>query len=536
MLIFKVGVAILFAGWVSVLSDVGTSSQLYKDIQDWVKADKDITVKNNKTCKPSKDAPWIYRDDFNRYVASENIDWFKVYDMNESNTLELQERANIVPTPRLFNIPDEILFRKWNISTERDEDACSSYVNCSLTQVLDDLLGYKAAFQRRKITAFHNVWVDSRGLVVERKSCKAVRNGACPPSDSDFEHKKMIKFTPYPLVISLATSWKGTWHFPMEDVVALANIDKEILDKVVFHVPIITTFITSWLKLLGIPDSRIVTDTIECQVLLIPQMRCGKPYYSQLQWMRHVYLPVEMDEQDKVLGSGLPLLGGANATATATAGAVSGDKGDKGDNSTVVAVSSRPSVTSNAPLQVLLIERHHARGVTNTKEVHNTMKTMTEALGMRLVVHSDQHMPPLIDQMKLFAKSDVIIAPHGAGLMFTTFAPHTSCIVEFSHPNSPFCYAHIAYVRNMSYLMYDMRDNHMNINSVKDGFKRCVEAVKYNKQHAHTHYTYDPAHPYPGPPDAAKLSSSSSSNDGKGVAGLAQTLLKSLSDLNNVVT
>lgn len=491
-------------------------------------------------------APWVFHDDF--YKMTPKNPWITYHEMNESSLPEVHVLENLIPKPVVFEMPSLILEMRWKLLKDLNitYKSCENYRDCTQEQVFDFLLSYKKSFEDRNVAIFENVWVDMWGLIVDRVNCQTVRNGACTPAPYPFQHNK-VHGPDYPLCISLATSWKGTWHFPMENIAALAHIDQEILNQAVFHLPLKTAYITMWLATLGVPDSRMVTDTVACKVLVIPQMRCGEPYYSQIEWMRRAYLPQETALQQAAIAP-LP----ATAAPAAAATSASAAEGNSDTNTKITtgespeAAATAPAPAANAvpvatdattagadtsqtavaavssdaaaPLSILVIERHKTRSITNVHTVHNVIQSFAQTNKMKLLMHSDINLPSLLDQMRNFAQADIIVAPHGAGLMFTTFSPYTSCIVEFAHPMNPFCYAHIAYIRNMSYIMVDMRDNTINIAELQKSMGRCLEAVKTSKLHAHerSRYTLPIVHSS----DAGSISGSNSGSGSESIDGV----------------
>jgi len=447
---------IAFSGVLSsVWGDVDESSPLYRDLLKILGKGKDGEASCTK--EPDNQAPWIfYSSKFSDLAKSENDPWFKVYEMEESTMPTLNRLRNIFPRPKEFAVQQDVLREHFDELTNK---VCSDFKDCSKEKILQDVMQYKESFDGRKIALFQDVWVDSRGLIVNRQTCKAVRNGACVPLEAKFEQYRLDQKS-YPLVISLATSWKSTWHWPMENIVALAHIDAKILATAVFHVPVATPYISSWLMALNIPSERIVTGTVTCQALLIPQMRCGNPYFSQLEWMREAYMPLETAAQRAAVGFAYSA------------------------NSTIHAVEVKKEITysNDAPLTLLLVERTEKRPVKNMNEVHSFAEAFARDNKMKLLVHSDRNMPPLQYQMRQFAEADIVLAPHGAGLMFATFLPYTSCVVEFSQRSNPLWYAHIAMSRNLSYVRVDMEENVMDLADAKVSLNRCMRAVVATKQ------------------------------------------------------
>eukprot|EP01032_Pedospumella_encystans_P022445 gene22445-25426_t len=426
--------------------DVTENSSLFSDMAKILSNKRAVTAAC--TSEPDAQAPWIFQKIDEARLNKDK--WFKEYDIGESTLPVMKKLAQVPPNPNMFDMPNEFLESRWPQTPERN--ICKSFQNCSREQILDDVLGFKESFGGRKIALFEDVW-----------------------------------------------------HFPMEDVAALAHIDRKILDKMVFHLPAKTDYIISWLTNLGVTPERMVTGTVACQVLLIPQMRCGEPLFSQLEWMREAYLPEETAQQRAAVGfeyRAIPAGSSPAVASTSTTGKASSTVSGTTASDVTITKKERMEAKANAiatatstttasatkeapaakPLTLLMIERNQNRGVVNMNEVHNYATTFARDHSLKLLVHSDLAFPALLDQMRNFAQADIVLAPHGAGLLFTTFLPYTSCVIEFSHPSNPYCYAHIAYVRNLSYVMMDMRDNTMNLNQAKVGLERCIHAVTMKKQ------------------------------------------------------
>lgn len=70
------------------------------------------------------------------------------------------------------------------------------------------------------------------------------------------------------------------------------------------------------------------------------------------------------------------------------------------------------------------------------------------------ISHHDQSLPSRQEQILRFAETPIVIAPHGAGLLLTTFSSGNACIREFMPPNNPECYARIGFLRSLNYRMY----------------------------------------------------------------------------------
>ena len=218
-----------------------------------------------------------------------------------------------------------------------------------------------------------------------------------------------------------------------------------ILDKATFHISGISPYTLGWLDAFGIPKERVVDGTVSAKALIVPMNRCGNAYYSQINWMRGRLLPLVTD--------------------------------DKGQLTNTV-------IKSDKKLTVAVIERYNGRPVSNMAEASAEVAKFAEKHNMNIVYHTDKKgvpFPPVIDQVKMFANADIVIAPHGAGLMHATFVPPHACVIEFADPpSSPYCFSHICYVRNVSYIMVTMVEWIMKLPDINDSMTKCLKVVKNN--------------------------------------------------------
>lgn len=219
----------------------------------------------------------------------------------------------------------------------------------------------------------------------------------------------------------------------------MANIgDESIIKKSFIHVTSRTSFVVSWLTALGIEPDRIIDSTvIAAKELYVPEMgRCGAPFLSQLNWLQ--------------------------------------------DRMAMLYPNQNPNNASDAN-SVVLIRRTRSRTVSNHMQVENTVKSFSAARGLPLQLHSDDHLPSLVDQIRIFSRARIVVAPHGAGELFINFLPPNSCVVELiSASNTCLAYSRIAYVKRMHYIQCFMDANHANRVDEKElagALDECFRAV-----------------------------------------------------------
>ena len=96
---------------------------------------------------------------------------------------------------------------------------------------------------------------------------------------------------------------------------------------------------------------------------------------------------------------------------------------------------------------LLLIKRTKSRQIKQEGKIRQSLSAFAKQHSMQLKYHDDRRLPSLTEQIALFAASSIVVAPHGAGLLFMTFMPPNSCVIEFVRMPNPECYARIAYIR-----------------------------------------------------------------------------------------
>jgi hypothetical protein len=266
----------------------------------------------------------------------------------------------------------------------------------------------------RQMAIFQNVWVDRYGLVTEERQtgCRSVQLGKCPPCQRPFDKTKSQNHVFKPIVVSLASCYSGIWHFPMENLVALANINftKYPFSEAVFHVPLKSPYILGWMQLAGIPANRITDVSVPARVLLAPEMGvCGHPLRPQIKWLIDSFKPH-----------------GGHGTSYAHS-------------------STNPTL--------LYIERSGRRTVGNNNQVVMALTNFCKKHALKFQVHGDHNLPSLAKQIEIFSKVTFVVAPHGAGELFTAFMDRGGYVLEVSHDGNRahHCYSRLSYHMGHSY-------------------------------------------------------------------------------------
>ena len=294
---------------------------------------------------------------------------------------------------------------------------------------LDNLYNIPITRTRRWMAIFKNVYTTDRGLIVNRDTCEWVRNGGCvymfqqtdfTPPTHKVEHFKEA--------VSLTTGASGTWHFPMEVYLALAAVPRWLIEdqSIIFHLPRYNHYIQTWMTMIGVDSSRLKhIPTITADTLYVPQMgRCIEMYETQFEWLQKTLAPSTYKKSTSVR-------------------------------------------------EILFITRSGSRRVANQHTAIDEVKKFAATYNYSVTVHDDQKLPTLQAQIETFARVPIVVAPHGAGLLFTVFSPINACIMEFMPGIGPECYSRIAYVRRLAYHMYILERQNYVIDDIIDGLTKC---------------------------------------------------------------
>lgn len=385
----------------------------------------------------------------------ENNSFYELYPLNESNYRSFETEATTEDIFFDYYLPQEYLNTRF---TPKDFQTRQIYNNFSelesaenYTHYLDPRYNTKELTRRkyqqrfwrnlllmrfndhhRQLAIFHNVLTTNRGLIIDQNNCQFVYTGGCAYMFDDTfyydDHLHVIQS--YYEVITLTGGASGTWHFPMELLVSLTGLSNNITenDKVYFHLPRSNDFTMAWMNLLKIPRHRLITEPIiKAKQLYAPEpARCGETYATQLEWINKHFNPLPKEEQEV-----------------------------------------------SRYREIVHIIRTKSRSIQNEYEVHLKFKEFAKRHRYNYIVHYEENLPSLHDQILRFARAPIVIAPHGAGLLFTAFSPSNACIREFMPPNNPECYARIAFIKKLNYRMYMVQNSQWNMTHVEESLVDC---------------------------------------------------------------
>ncbi|KAJ8612931.1 hypothetical protein CTAYLR_006178 [Chrysophaeum taylorii] len=240
-----------------------------------------------------------------------------------------------------------------------------------------------------------------------------------------------------PRVLMLAAH-SGAWHFPMETLLGLANVPEWVFDELDDgRRALVATAATprtppsawlrEWLDIATLGRSANWSLTLLKRGTRDPWMLasfdvvapeaglCGFPSATQVRWLRR-----NVDRR----------LAGRRTTTTPAV---------------VVVERTRRRVLQGLRTMVLPVMRRYAA-----------------RRGFAFELHADVNLPPVIDQLALFRRARVVVAPHGAGLVNLVATPRGAIVVEFLDDSQPnFCYARLAVVLGHRYHAIPTKANHL---------------------------------------------------------------------------
>lgn len=313
-------------------------------------------------------------------------------------------------------------------------------INSTNTGIMDSF--YYDFFQMHnenhtmRIAEFHNVRTNTYGTIVNSDTCEYVRNGGCAYMHHDHIYQFPGKVLNINISITIGSGASGTWHYPMEGLVALASMNETMLQSIKIISPRKESFGTTWLKLLDVKPENIVDhDNIFSKTLYVPEMGlCGTPYISQVKWMA--------------------------------------DKLVKKTNSTYDNMKKKT---------IILVERIGSRIVPNMQAVKRIVDAFAQKHGYDIILHQTNHLPTLNKQINYFVNADIILSPHGADILFIAFSKH-ACVIEFLQPREPnACYSRLAYINKLNYHGYALNTSgNMDYEKVNMGLLSCQQIISRN--------------------------------------------------------
>ncbi|CAC5403865.1 unnamed protein product [Mytilus coruscus] len=283
-------------------------------------------------------------------------------------------------------------------------------------------------YSGRKAT-FNDVIMFSNGWIIHKTKQLAVRNGGCLSENKLQMHN--VTVTRYKRVVSIAVFWgEGAWHFPMEALVGLAYVTDTEQWSSFIHVTQKNKLVLQWLKLVGINEKRVIHGTILADYLIVPETgKCGSPSQDHIQWLyKKVNISVPFKRNT-----------------------------------------------------VLLIKRNKSRVMPHFAKIQRFVEKFAKEANINFLLHDDNFLPSLHDQLQRFANASIVIGPHGGGMVNLIAAPKGTCVIEFSPMEANVCYMRLSYLLGLTYVAVPLYGNNtVKENKIKEALNYCQGKTNSN--------------------------------------------------------
>ena len=272
---------------------------------------------------------------------------------------------------------------------------------------------------------YKNAIVSPNGYIYERGESGGwewVRHtGACgcepATQDRTITNKQAELQKSHAKVITLACRWGDqTWHFPMEALVGLYSIPPELLhnQRVLIHITAINEYSKAWLGMLNIAPDRLIEGTIHAKELVVPLLGgCGSPHLFQIKALQStIQSHLKLQFPQRTLNQ-----------------------------------SQNQNQNPN-PKLIILIERTKHRPLQNRLQLRQAITAYANRNNSKIHLHTDANLPPLAEQLQIFAKADIVIGPHGGTSILASAMQEGKVWLEIMEVGSPaenLCGARLSY-------------------------------------------------------------------------------------------
>jgi len=184
--------------------------------------------------------------------------------------------------------------------------------------------------------------------------------------------------------ITIARTRGGAvYHAPIDIISSLVHVNKSLLwdDSVYLHVHTETDYVKEWLRVVGISSDRLISSDIRAKRLYVPELHTESPSRAQLTWL-----------QNRVWnGIGFPDFTKRN---------------------------------------LLIVSKRKQRGISNHDELVQLAGKYAASHGLEVFIHDDEKLPSVQEQLELFSRTVMFLAPHGAGESFMIASLPGACVIE----------------------------------------------------------------------------------------------------------
>jgi hypothetical protein len=173
------------------------------------------------------------------------------------------------------------------------------------------------------------------------------------------------------------------YHAPIDIISSLVHVNSSLVwnDSVYLHVHTQTAYVKEWLSIVGINSDRLISGGFRAKWLYVPELRTENPSRVQLTWLQQMVWK----------GIGFPDLAKRN---------------------------------------LLIVSKRGHRGISNHGGVMQLAKEYAATHGLEVYIHGAKKLPPVKEQLELFSRAVMVLAPHGAGELNIIASLPGACIVE----------------------------------------------------------------------------------------------------------
>ena len=301
-------------------------------------------------------------------------------------------------------------YKKKNIKKIEDFIKYKNYKKLSKETYLENI---------KKTKILNNCKFNNDGLIVSNN--KKYVNSSCGSKykfNNNIDINNSLKINKG---IYICGKWSNEyWHFIYEYMSSILNIEDYKEYKIIVNKK--SKPVLEWLNLLDILPENIINNSYSTNKLIIPRpQNCGNPSNEILLKLRNILLTkVEIKKQNNLV----------------------------------------------------LIKRTKNRFIKNNEELKKYLLNYCRLKKYNLIIHDDDNLPSIKNQLSLFSNAIIVIGPHGAGLSNIIVCKKNTKIIEY-HMNETInlCYCDLTIRLGLEYIGLVAEKNKSNINKLKKFLK-----------------------------------------------------------------